>query len=172
MWQTASSMAWCVPSIDATACMTEMFWPAQDDHDEFGHQVDWHAPGKAEDRLDQLCQIMVNQLPHQPSIIQLHSGLWDCSYFARIDRRSDDEARRNADMPLTKEQMEWWQTRMTSLIHKIKSMWPNTPIVYRKLHRPRAPQESFAWTSGQENLGYAPACSQLRVVTDATLVAS
>jgi hypothetical protein len=96
---------------------------------------------------------MVNQLAHKPSIIQLHSGLWDCSYFARIDTRSGDANHRTAEMPLSREQMEWWQKRMTSLVHKIKAIWPNTPIVLRKLHRPRAPQESVFWTSGQQNLG-------------------
>lgn len=96
---------------------------------------------------------MIDQLANKPSIIQLHSGLWDCSYFARIDRRSEDEARRNADLPLTREQMDWWQKRMAAVIQKIRTLWPDTPIVFRKLHRPRAPQESMFWTSGQEHLG-------------------
>ena len=110
-----------------------------DDHDEFSRQVDWHAPGKAEDRLEQLCKPFTDQLAHPPSLIQLHSGLWDCSLFGRMDRRSPDEKVRNADTPLTLEQMQWWMTRMRSIIRKVQKTWPDTPIVYRKLHRPTDP---------------------------------
>jgi ribosomal protein S19E (S16A) len=40
---------------------------------------------------------------------------------------------------LTLEQMQWWMTRMRSIIRKVQKTWPDTPIVYRKLHRPTDP---------------------------------
>lgn len=48
--------------------------PPQDDEDNFRQQPDWHPPGKAEDRIDQLFKVHTDQLPHPPSFISIHSG--------------------------------------------------------------------------------------------------
>lgn len=133
------------PNVNFT--LASCFIYGLDDHNEFEHQSDWHAPGKAEDRIEHLCSNITSQLAHPPSMIQLHSGLWDCTYFGRIDRRHPDPAVQRAETPLTVEQMQWWQTRMVSVIRKIRQTWPGVPIVYRKLHRTRSPEEACEFSS-------------------------
>lgn len=42
-----------------------------DDVEEFSVQPDWHGPGRAEDRIDELCKPYVDQMPYPPSMIML-----------------------------------------------------------------------------------------------------
>lgn len=46
----------------------------QDDEDNFRLQPDWHPPGLAEDRINQLFKVHTDQLKYPPSFISLHSG--------------------------------------------------------------------------------------------------
>lgn len=61
-----------IPWLNTT--FTNGFLYGLDDEDDFSEQVDWHAPGLAEDRLHQLIKKHTNQLDVQPSFISLHSG--------------------------------------------------------------------------------------------------
>jgi hypothetical protein len=45
-----------------------------DDLDEFSKQGDWHAPGLAEERIDQLFAPFTSMLKRPPTFISLHSG--------------------------------------------------------------------------------------------------
>ena len=53
---------------------TNGFMYGLDDEDNFKQQPDWHPPGKAEDRIDQLFKVHASQLDYPPSFISLHSG--------------------------------------------------------------------------------------------------
>ena len=44
------------------------------DQDEFSGQPDYHPPGKAEDRIDQLFRPYTQKLGRKIDMIQLHSG--------------------------------------------------------------------------------------------------
>lgn len=53
---------------------TNGFMYGLDDEDNFRQQPDWHPPGKAEDRIEQLFKVHASQLEFPPSFISLHSG--------------------------------------------------------------------------------------------------
>lgn len=111
------------------------FFYGLDDINEFSVQADWHAPGLAEQRIEELFQPMVDQFAAEakegPAFISLQSGLWDLAFFGRRNR----EANMTTEAPLTAVQLDWWQNRMRSVIRTLKVLWPNTPIWIRKTHR-------------------------------------
>ncbi|GAA5912095.1 uncharacterized protein JCM6883_007109 [Sporobolomyces salmoneus] len=110
---------------------TNGFMYGLDDEDNFRQQPDWHPPGKAEDRVSQLFLPHTSQLPHPPSFISIHSGLWDLAFFGRQDRVSHT----STEQPLTHARVEWWQRRMRTLLAHVNETWPGIPIWLRKLHR-------------------------------------
>ncbi|BGP57807.1 hypothetical protein JCM8202v2_005454 [Rhodotorula sphaerocarpa] len=110
---------------------TNGFMYGLDDEDNFRQQPDWHPPGKAEDRIDQLFKVHTDQLPFPPSFVAVHSGLWDLAFFGRQDRVSH----LSTEIPLTHQRVEWWQRRMKQLIKHVSDTWPRVPIWVRKLHR-------------------------------------
>ncbi|GAA5932462.1 hypothetical protein JCM1841_000589 [Sporobolomyces salmonicolor] len=110
---------------------TNGFMYGLDDEDNFRQQPDWHPPGKAEDRVDQLFKVHTDQLPFPPSFISIHSGLWDLAFFGRQDR----VAHKSTEQPFTHERVEWWQRRMKELLRHVNQTWPGVPIWLRKLHR-------------------------------------
>lgn len=146
-----------VPALGLTVANCFMY--GLDDSIDFEKQVDWHAPGLAEDRIEQLCAPMVNQLDHPPTVIQLHSGMWDVALFGRQDMRDNG----TTESALSAERMQWWQTRMTSLVATVRQTWPGVPIVTRVLHRPDSAWSSMSWTTGQEHLGWKDFFTSIRV---------
>ncbi|GAA5865796.1 hypothetical protein JCM1840_006249, partial [Sporobolomyces johnsonii] len=110
---------------------TNGFMYGLDDEDNFRQQPDWHPPGKAEDRVDQLFKVHTDQLPFPPSFISIHSGLWDLAFFGRQDR----VAHKSTEQPFTHERVEWWQRRMKEVLGHVNQTWPGVPIWLRKLHR-------------------------------------
>jgi hypothetical protein len=59
------------------------------------------------------------------------SIVWDLAFFGRRDRLAE----RSLDEPLDRERMEWWMTRMRSVIARVRDRWPHVPVWYRKMHR-------------------------------------
>ncbi|GAA6063029.1 hypothetical protein JCM10212_001008 [Sporobolomyces blumeae] len=110
---------------------TNGFFYGLDDEDNFRQQPDWHPPGKAEDRIDQLFKVHASQLPHPPSFISIHSGLWDLAFFGRQDRVSHT----STEEPFTHGRVEWWQRRMKDVLRHVNETWPGVPVWMRKLHR-------------------------------------
>ena len=53
---------------------SQAFFYGLDDQDEFEGQLDWHPPGKAEDRIDELFLPYTQKLGRKIDMIQLHSG--------------------------------------------------------------------------------------------------
>lgn len=47
----------------------------------------------------------------------------------------DDKTRWSLTVPLTPEQLAWWQERMRRTIYHVRQTFPKARIVYRKLHR-------------------------------------
>lgn len=94
---------------------------------------DWHKPGRFEERITELCKPFADQLPYQPKMIMLHSGMWDLAYFSRTEKGKNKKGGNYE--PLDKQEMQWWITRMQSVIKKVKKTWPDSEIVYRTLHR-------------------------------------
>ncbi|KDE04566.1 hypothetical protein MVLG_05034 [Microbotryum lychnidis-dioicae p1A1 Lamole] len=111
--------------------LTNGFFYGVDDEDNFKQQPDWHAPGKAEDRTDQLFKVHTAQLPQEPSFISLHSGLWDLDFFGRQDRAWQE----SSEAPLSNERVRFWVKRAAQILEHTRKTWPGTPVWYRKLHR-------------------------------------
>lgn len=103
----------------------------QDDKDDFSAAVDWHAPGKVEDRIDQLYLPFTQRMNRQPDFIQLQSGLWDLALFGRQDTRDGVSTK----FELTHERLGWWRQRMMSHIKAVERAWPGIPIWLRTTHR-------------------------------------
>jgi len=127
----ARGIPWVVEIPWFNTIFTNGFFYGLDDEDNLRFQPDWHPPGLAEDRIDELFKVHTDQLPRPPSFISLHSGLWDLAFFGRQDRSNG----LSAEMPLAPERVEWWQRRYRHLVKHIKRTWPNTPLWLRKLHR-------------------------------------
>ncbi|KAM0786895.1 hypothetical protein ACM66B_002319 [Microbotryomycetes sp. NB124-2] len=125
---------------------TNGFFYGLDDEENFRAQPDWHPPGKAEDRVDQLFKPHSRQMPQPPSFISIHSGLWDLAFFGRQDKMK----RMSTEIPLNHDRVQWWQSRMKHLIEHVRKTWPNTPIWMRKLHRvgPLGAHSSSDWRPG------------------------
>ncbi|SCZ97355.1 BZ3500_MvSof-1268-A1-R1_Chr4-2g07159 [Microbotryum saponariae] len=111
--------------------LTNGFFYGVDDEDNFKQQPDWHAPGKAEDRIDKLLKVHTAQLPQEPSFISLHSGLWDLAFFGRQDRAWQQ----SSEAPLSNERVRFWVKRAAQILEHTCKTWPGTPVWYRKLHR-------------------------------------
>ena len=111
------------------------FFYGLDDIDDFQHQPDWHAPGLAEDRIEQLFYPFTKSLPHAPDFIQIHSGMWDLALWGR----QDSQLNQLTDVPLDWQRLKWWRHRMLLVIAKVREHWPGTPIWYRKIHRIGSP---------------------------------
>lgn len=47
----------------------------------------------------------------------------------------DDKNNWSLRVPLTPEQLAWWQERMRRTIHHVRLSFPRARIVYRKMHR-------------------------------------
>lgn len=111
------------------------FFYGVDDSDEHSQAHDWHPPGKAEDRIEQLFKTFTESMKaagkEDPSFISLHSGMWDMAFFGRRDKKSD----LSLAHPLSADRLRWWHYRMKSIVRKVKKEWPNTPIWMRTLHR-------------------------------------
>ncbi|KAG0142655.1 hypothetical protein CROQUDRAFT_681373 [Cronartium quercuum f. sp. fusiforme G11] len=111
------------------------FFYGLDDINDFAVQVDWHAPGLAEQRIEELFKPMMDQFELEtkepPAFISIQSGLWDLAFFGRQNR----QANQTTESPLTAIQLDWWQNRMRSVIRTLKVTWPNTPIWIRNTHR-------------------------------------
>ena len=121
------------------------FYGAMDDVDDFSFVHDWVAPGKAEDRIEELFKVFTDRRQMEPSLIVLHSGMWDMAFFGRQDKASST----STNTPLSDERLGQWQKRMVSTIRKVKETWPGVPIVLRKLHRVGPSQGAADWQLGQ-----------------------
>lgn len=121
------------------------FYGVMDEEDDFSFAHDWMAPGRAEDRIEQLFKAFTDRLEHQPSLIVLHSGMWDLAFFGRQDKASST----STNTPLADERLAQWQMRMLSTVKKVKETWPGVPIVLRKLHRVGPSQGAADWQLGQ-----------------------
>ncbi|SCV69242.1 BQ2448_2262 [Microbotryum intermedium] len=111
--------------------LTNGFFYGVDDEDNFKQKPDWHAPGKAEDRIDKLFKVHTAQLPQDPSFISLHSGLWDLAFFGRQDRAWQQ----SSEAPLSNERVRVWVKRAAQILEHTRKTWPGIPVWYRKLHR-------------------------------------
>ena len=47
----------------------------------------------------------------------------------------DDKTKWSLTVPLTPEQLAWWQERMRRTIYHVRKTFPKSRIVFRKLHR-------------------------------------
>lgn len=94
---------------------------------------DWHAPGRIETRIDELFVPMMEQMggTNAVDLVVLHSGMWDLALFGM----QDDKNKWSLRVPLTPEQLAWWQERMRRTIHHVRLSFPRARIVYRKMHR-------------------------------------
>ncbi|GAA5848454.1 hypothetical protein JCM8547_004518 [Rhodosporidiobolus lusitaniae] len=103
--------------------------------DEFNtpDHTDWHAPGRIENRIDELIVPAVEQMggTDKVDVVQIHSGMWDLALFGM----QDDKTRWSLTVPLTPEQLAWWQERMRHTIFHIRQRFPKARLVFRKLHR-------------------------------------
>ncbi|KAK4058792.1 hypothetical protein OIO90_000238 [Microbotryomycetes sp. JL221] len=94
---------------------------------------DWHAPGRIEQRIEQLVVPFLEQLggTDKVDVVQLHSGMWDLALFGM----QDDKTKWSLTVPLTPEQLAWWQERMRRTIYLVRQTFPKARVVFRKLHR-------------------------------------
>ncbi|KAM0792366.1 hypothetical protein ACM66B_005046 [Microbotryomycetes sp. NB124-2] len=94
---------------------------------------DWHAPGRIEQRIEQLVVPFLEQLggTDKVDVVQLHSGMWDLALFGM----QDDKTKWSLTVPLTPEQLAWWQERMRRTIYLVRQTFPKSRVVFRKLHR-------------------------------------
>ncbi|GAA6004584.1 hypothetical protein JCM10207_000946 [Rhodosporidiobolus poonsookiae] len=103
--------------------------------DEFNtpDHTDWHAPGRIENRIDELVVPAIEQLggTDKVDVVQIHSGMWDLALFGM----QDDKTRWSLTVPLTPEQLAWWQERMRHTIFHVRQRFPRARLVFRKLHR-------------------------------------
>ncbi|KDE06702.1 hypothetical protein MVLG_03048 [Microbotryum lychnidis-dioicae p1A1 Lamole] len=103
--------------------------------DEFNtpDHTDWHKPGRVEDRLEKLIVPFIEQLGglDKIDVVQLHSGMWDLALFGM----QDDKTKWSLTVPLTPDQLAWWQERMRQTIRYVRWLFPRARVVYRKLHR-------------------------------------
>ncbi|SCV67021.1 BQ2448_5667 [Microbotryum intermedium] len=103
--------------------------------DEFNtpDHTDWHKPGRVEDRLKKLIVPFIEQLEglDKIDVVQLHSGMWDLALFGM----QDDKTKWSLTVPLTPDQLAWWQERMRQTIRHVRWLFPKDRVVYRKLHR-------------------------------------
>ncbi|KAI5475392.1 hypothetical protein MNV49_001460 [Pseudohyphozyma bogoriensis] len=105
---------------------------ALDEFDTPDHN-DWHKPGRIEVRIDELVVPMLKQMGARDNVdlIMLHSGMWDLALFGL----QDDKTQWSLTVPLTPEQLAWWQERMRRTIYHIRQTFPKARLVLRKLHR-------------------------------------
>lgn len=126
---------------------------ALDEFDTPDH-ADWHKPGRVEVRIEELVVPMLEQMggPDSVDVVQLHSGMWDLVRLAPFllfpYRRAnpfppsqalfglqDDKTKWSLTVPLTPEQLAWWQERMRRTIYHVRQTFPRARVVFRKLHR-------------------------------------
>ncbi|SCZ95902.1 BZ3500_MvSof-1268-A1-R1_Chr8-1g09872 [Microbotryum saponariae] len=93
--------------------------------DEFNtpDHTDWHKPGRVEDRLEKLIVPFIEQLGGLDKI--------DVALFGM----QDDKTKWSLTVPLTPDQLAWWQERMRQTIRHVRWLFPRARVVYRKLHR-------------------------------------
>lgn len=49
--------------------------------------------------------------------------------------RQDSESGKTTEGPLSTERLEWYRSRLLSLVAHVRQAWPDTPIWLRMLHR-------------------------------------
>ncbi|KAM0754165.1 hypothetical protein T439DRAFT_298654 [Meredithblackwellia eburnea MCA 4105] len=105
---------------------------ALDEFDTPDH-LDWHKPGRIENRINDLVVPFVEQIggPKKIDLVLLHSGMWDLALFGM----QDDKTKWSLSVPLTPEQLAWWQERMRHTIFHVRQHFPHSRLVMRKLHR-------------------------------------
>ena len=118
-----------------------LMYGIMDDVEDFSYMPNWIAHGKAEDRVEQLFKVFTDRRESPPSLIVLHSGMWDLAFFGRQDKATST----STNTPLADERLVQWQNRMTSMIRKVKVTWPGVPIVLRKSHRVGSTHGSAEW---------------------------
>lgn len=113
---------------------------------------DWHKPGRVEQRIEELVVPLLEQMGgvDKVDVVQLHSGMWDLvSYLSglgglQLTRRrarqalfgmQDDKTKWSLTVPLSPEQLAWWQERMRKTIYTVRQTFPRARVVFRKLHR-------------------------------------
>ncbi|GAA6057461.1 hypothetical protein JCM3770_000774 [Rhodotorula araucariae] len=138
-WDQRGLMHRCdIPFADGSGIAVRVvngFHYGMDALDEFNtpDHADWHAPGKAEIRIDELIVPAVEQLggTDKIDVVQLHSGMWDLALFGM----QDDKTKWSLTAPLSPEQFAWWQERMRHTIYHVRQRFPKARLVFRKLHR-------------------------------------
>ncbi|BGP13814.1 hypothetical protein JCM10213v2_001752 [Rhodosporidiobolus nylandii] len=138
-WDQRGLMHKCeIPYADGSGIAMRVvngFHYGMDALDEFNtpDHTDWHAPGRIERRIDELVVPAVEQLggTDKIDVVQIHSGMWDLALFGL----QDDKTRWSLNIPLTPEQLAWWQERMRHAIFHVRQRFPQARIVFRKLHR-------------------------------------
>ncbi|GEM09586.1 hypothetical protein Rt10032_c08g3603 [Rhodotorula toruloides] len=138
-WDQRGLMHRCeIPFVDGSGIAMRVvngFHYGMDALDEFNtpDHTDWHAPGRIENRIDELIVPAVEQLggTDKVDVVQLHSGMWDLALFGM----QDDKTRWSLTVPLTPEQLAWWQERMLHAIYHVRQRFPRARLVFRKLHR-------------------------------------
>ncbi|GAA97175.1 uncharacterized protein L969DRAFT_84401 [Mixia osmundae IAM 14324] len=137
-----------IPELDFQ--MFNSFHYGMDDTDEHSGQADWHAPGKVEDRLDQLFGPMIDMATnnHGPDLILFHSGMWDAAYWGRLDKKQD----RSTATALSQKRLEWYTRRFKSTLREIRHRYPHARLVVRQMHRigQQALSASKDWGPGIE----------------------
>lgn len=90
--------------------------------------------------------------------------MWDLAFFGRRDVKDPNKALHDTDKPLRNEQLEWWISRMTQVVHKVKATWPGLPIVYRTLHRVTSPESTWDWApDAQDRKNFTNFFTDIRV---------
>ncbi|EMS25188.1 uncharacterized protein RHTO_02916 [Rhodotorula toruloides NP11] len=138
-WDQRGLMHRCeIPFVDGSGTAMRVingFHYGMDALDEFNtpDHTDWHAPGRIENRIDELIVPAIEQLggTDKVDVVQLHSGMWDLALFGM----QDDKTRWSLTVPLTPEQLAWWQERMLHAIYHVRQRFPRARLVFRKLHR-------------------------------------
>jgi len=124
------------------------FYGSMDDVDDFQFAPDWIAPGKAEERVTELFKPFADRLETPPSLIQIHSGMWDLAFLGRQDKNSGTDT----ETPLSEERIAKWMSRVTLTIRRVRETWPGVPVVFRKIHRVGSSRGAEDWQAGQANV--------------------
>ncbi|GAA5822948.1 hypothetical protein JCM11251_004432 [Rhodosporidiobolus azoricus] len=157
-WDQRGLMHKCeIPFADGSGVAMRVvngFHYGMDALDEFNtpDHTDWHAPGRIETRIDELIVPAVEQLggTDKVDVVQLHSGMWDLALFGM----QDDKNRWSLTVPLTPEQLAWWQERMHHTIWHVRQRFPRARVIFRKLHRTDDSVEGTQYITNCESTNY------------------
>lgn len=131
-----------IPELDFVAL--NGFHYGMDTADRFNSSFhpDWHAPGRFEDRLEQLFVPYLAARGRTPDVVVFSSGIWDLALFGTEDEAVDPF---QVYKPLDWGRMWWWTDRAKLSIGAIRNAWPSAQVVMKKIHRPGQDDGHLKW---------------------------